>query len=169
MLPALVRIDAPSDEDPFEKINKVVVEAKKQFDNLKPKDFDALMRRIDLFRSLRDKVSKKYKMLIATNASLKMNANAVRARYETGATLYTSDAGIDASSDYNRQEEITARINYGQIICGILSLAKGGHLVTKQYTFLTLFSRSLIALLAALFDELYVELYVESSSTSYMS
>ena len=82
-------------------------------------------------------------------------SDAVHARYG-GATLYTSDAGIDVSADFNRQEELTALLNYGQVICGILALAPGGHLVTKQYTFVTPFSRSIIALIAALFDEAYV-------------
>ena len=74
----------------------------------------------------------------------------------SGASLYTSDAGIDVGGDFNRQEELTALLNYGQVLCGVLALAPGGHLVTKQYTFFTPFSRSLIALLAALFDELYI-------------
>ena len=88
-------------------------------------------------------------------------AAAVHARFGTdavasGASLYTSDAGIDVGGDFNRQEELTALLNYGQVLCGVLALAPGGHLVTKQYTFFTPFSRSLIALLAALFDELYI-------------
>ena len=87
-------------------------------------------------------------------------AAAVHARFgdagASGASLYTSDAGIDVSSDFNRQEELTALLNYGQVLSGLLTLAPGGHLVSKQYTFFTPFSRSLIALLAALFDELYI-------------
>lgn len=83
-------------------------------------------------------------------------ATAVHARFGDGATLYTSDAGIDVSSDYGKQEELTALLNFGQVLCGILTLAPGGHLVTKQYTFFTSFSRSIVALLAALFDEMYV-------------
>lgn len=82
-------------------------------------------------------------------------ANAVQIKFG-GATIYTSDAGIDVSSDYNRQEELTSCLNFGQILCGLLSLGLGGHLVTKQYTFLSPFSRSLIALLTTMFDELYV-------------
>lgn len=74
----------------------------------------------------------------------------------SGATLYTSDAGIDVSSDFNNQEKITSLLNYGQIVCGLMSLAPGGNLVTKQYTFITPFSRSLIALLTNLFVEVYV-------------
>lgn len=83
-------------------------------------------------------------------------ADAVHAIFGSGATLYTSDAGIDVSADYNRQEELTAWLNFGQILAGLLALAPGGHLVTKQYTFTAPFSRSLIALVAALFDEAYV-------------
>ena len=82
-------------------------------------------------------------------------ADAVHTRFG-GATLYTSDAGIDVSADFNRQEELTSLLNFGQVLCGLLSLAPGGHLVTKQYTFITPFSRSLIALVATFFDETYI-------------
>ena len=84
--------------------------------------------------------------------------NAVHTRFNTtgGATLATSDAGIDASEDYSNQECNTSLLNYGQIIAAILSLAVGGHMVTKQYTFNNPFSRSLIALTSLLFEEAYV-------------
>ena len=85
--------------------------------------------------------------------------DAAHARFNvapTGASLYTSDAGIDVSTDYNKQEELTALINFGQVLTGILALRVGGNFVTKQYTFISMFNRSLIALLATLFDELYV-------------
>ena len=74
----------------------------------------------------------------------------------SGAVLYTSDAGIDVTQDYLGQEDNTSAINYGQIISGLLSLAPGGNFVTKQYTFFTPFSRSLIALVAGFFEETYV-------------
>jgi hypothetical protein len=84
-------------------------------------------------------------------------AAVVRRRFGgVGATLYTSDAGVDASADFNRQEEMTAKLNFGQVLCGVLALAPRGSLVTKQYTFFTAFSRSLIALLTALFDTVAV-------------
>jgi hypothetical protein len=74
-----------------------------------------------------------------------------------GANLYTSDVGIDIpKEDLNRQEELTSFVNFGQIIAGLLSLAVGGNMVTKQYTFITPFSRSLIAIVASLFDETYI-------------
>ena len=85
-------------------------------------------------------------------------STAIHTRFNTtnGATLATSDAGIDVSEDYSNQEKDTALINYGQIITAIFSLAIGGHMVTKQYTFSTPFNRSLIALVSLLFDETYI-------------
>ena len=74
-----------------------------------------------------------------------------------GADLYTSDVGIEIDqSEANRQEELTSFVNYGQILTGLLSLAIGGNLVTKQFTFVTPFSRSLIAIVASLFEETYI-------------
>jgi DNA-directed RNA polymerase II subunit RPB2 len=74
-----------------------------------------------------------------------------------GANLYTSDVGIEISQEnLNQQEELTSFVNLGQVITGLLSLAIGGHLVTKQFTFVTPFSRSLIAIVASLFDECYI-------------
>jgi hypothetical protein len=85
--------------------------------------------------------------------------NAVHQRFgeNDGANLYTSDVGIDISKEkLNQQEELTAFVNLGQVLAGLLSLAVGGHFVTKQFTFVTPFSRSLIAIVASLFDETYI-------------
>ena len=74
-----------------------------------------------------------------------------------GAHLYTSDAGIKVEHEsLNQQEEFTADINFGQILSGLLTLTVGGSLVTKQFTFTTPFSRSVIALVATLFNETYI-------------
>ena len=84
-------------------------------------------------------------------------ASAVHTRFAGGgATLYTSDAGIDVSDDYNRQEEKTLLLNFGQVICGIFSLAPGGCLITKQYSFFLPASRELIILVSACFEQLYI-------------
>ena len=85
--------------------------------------------------------------------------NAAHQRFgeNDGADLYTSDVGIQIrSEELNRQEELTAFINFGQILTGFLSLAIGGTLITKQFTFVTPFSRSLIAIVASLFEETYI-------------
>ena len=89
-------------------------------------------------------------------------ADAVHARFPptadvgSGASLYTSDAGTDVSDNFNEQESKTALINFGQVLAGVASLAVGGNLVTKQYTFFSIFNRSLIAALAGMFEEFYV-------------
>ena len=85
------------------------------------------------------------------------NAAHQRFALNDGAYLYTSDVGIEIpKEELNRQEELTAFINYGQIVTGLLALALGGTLITKQFTFFTPFSRSLIVLVASLFDETYI-------------
>ena len=70
--------------------------------------------------------------------------------------LYTSDIGIDVSSDYNSQEDSTIRLNYGQIIGGLFTLRDGGKLVTKQYTFSNPKNRSIMTVCSYLFEEFYV-------------
>jgi hypothetical protein len=89
---------------------------------------------------------------------IKTISEAVHTRFKStgGATLATGDAGTDVSEDYSNQEKSTALLNYGQVLAAILSLAPDGHLVTKQYTFMSQFNRSLIALVSYLFDEAYV-------------
>ena len=82
--------------------------------------------------------------------------DAIHVRFSTGATLATGDAGIDVSEDYSKQESMTALLNYGQILAAILSLAPGGHLMTKQFMFNYPFSRSVIALVGFLFEEAYI-------------
>ena len=94
--------------------------------------------------ALSDAIHKKFPAILATDGSILIHS---------GATLYTSDAGIDVTSDYNKQEESTVLLNFGQVVCGLLSLTLGGVLVTKQYTFFTKFNRELIALLSNLLSE----------------
>jgi len=85
------------------------------------------------------------------------NAAHLRFANNDGANLYTSDVGIEISlENLNQQEELTSFVNFGQVLTGLLSLAIGGHLVTKQFTFVTPFNRSLIAIVASLFDECYI-------------
>lgn len=83
-------------------------------------------------------------------------AAAVERRYPGGVDLYTADAGCDVSGDYNRQEELTAPLHFGAALCGLLALRAGGAFVSKLYTWMRPFTRSLIAALAALFDELRI-------------
>ena len=77
-------------------------------------------------------------------------------RFPKGVDIYTSDAGLDVSSNYNEQEEQTLILNYGQILCGLLTIKKGGTLITKQFTYFTNLNSSLIILLSNLFEEFYI-------------
>lgn len=70
--------------------------------------------------------------------------------------LYTSDLGFDVSSDYNNQEYLQMPANIGQILTGLLTLRKGGCLITKQYT---IFEPTTIAVMyatASFFDEFFI-------------
>ena len=87
-----------------------------------------------------------------------IRALAARARSRLGgeADLYTSDAGINVSHDYNSQEELTAHIHLGQIVTGLMVLRLGGAMVVKTYTFTDPYSVALIALLSDRFESLHV-------------
>lgn len=77
-------------------------------------------------------------------------------RFKDGIDLYTSDVGIDNSSDYNSQEEQTLLLNYCQILCGLLVLKLDGTMVTKQFTYFTSFNISILLLLCYLFKNVYI-------------
>jgi cap2 methyltransferase len=77
-------------------------------------------------------------------------------KFPHGVQLYTSDAGLDVTSDYNSQEEQTLLLNYGQVLCGLLTLQNNGIMITKQFTFFTLFNQSLLILLSQLFTNVYI-------------
>lgn len=70
--------------------------------------------------------------------------------------LYTSDLGFDVSADYNNQELIQLPANIGQIISGLVTLAKGGSFITKQYTYFESITVSIIYAAATFFKEFYI-------------
>lgn len=70
--------------------------------------------------------------------------------------LYTSDLGFDVSEDYNKQEELHAHANLGQIITGLLVLKKGGTMITKQYSYFEPFTISLMGVMTRLFDKVEI-------------
>ena len=70
--------------------------------------------------------------------------------------LYTSDLGFDVSQDYNRQEELHAYANLGQVITGLMVLKKGGNMVTKQYSFLEPFTVSLMGIMTRIFKRVEI-------------
>lgn len=70
--------------------------------------------------------------------------------------LYTSDLGFDVSQDYNRQEELQAHANLGQVITALVVLKKGGNMVTKQYSYFEPFTISLMGLMTRVFDRVEI-------------
>ena len=72
--------------------------------------------------------------------------------------LYTSDLGFETgeNNDYLKQEYSHVQPNIGQVLAGLLTLKKGGSLVTKQYTFFESLNISLYAVLTNLFEEVYI-------------
>lgn len=89
----------------------------------------------------------------ATNAD---NLIDYERRLDHRVEFYSHDAGIDVSGDYNKQEEQNARLHFGCFIAALLTLAKGGNVVAKQYSFFETFTWNLIIIYADLFEKFYV-------------
>ena len=77
-------------------------------------------------------------------------------KLSAGVDLYTSDIGFDVSADYNNQESMQAPVNLGQILAGLITLKKGGHLITKQYTIFEPTTISYMYMTGSLFEEFYL-------------
>jgi len=83
-------------------------------------------------------------------------AEAAKSKLGGSVDLYTSDAGIDVSSDYSRQEELTEKIHIGQTFTGFLCLRPGGTLIVKTFTFYRPQSLALLGILAQLFTKVSI-------------
>lgn len=71
--------------------------------------------------------------------------------------IYTSDLGMRIpEGKYNCQEAVNARGNLGQILMGLETLAPGGTLITKQFSHMSSFTISIIAILTSVFEKLYI-------------
>lgn len=73
-----------------------------------------------------------------------------------GIDLYSHDAGIDVSEDFNNQELANAKIHLGCALAGFMTLRIGGNFIAKQYTFLETFTWNLIIIYAQMFSEFYI-------------
>ena len=71
--------------------------------------------------------------------------------------LVTSDCGlaIQFKDDYSRELQMS-KIHFGQLICGLMTLKKGGHFVMKNYRQFTPFSVSMIYLMTMVFKKTYL-------------
>ncbi len=73
-----------------------------------------------------------------------------------GVDLYSHDAGIDVSDDFNNQELANAQVHLGCAIAGFLTLKVGGAFIAKQYTYFEAFTHNLIIIYATMFEEFYL-------------
>lgn len=77
--------------------------------------------------------------------------------YKKAFKFYSSDLGMAiGEGEYNMQEAINAKGNLGQILMGLEVLDDKGTFLIKQYTHLSSFTISLIAIVAASFDNTYI-------------
>lgn len=80
--------------------------------------------------------------------------------------LYTSDGGLDVSSDYNNQEVLGFKLLIGQVVMGLHTLASNGNLVIKMFTYFEPLSLSLLYILSSIFNELNICKPMSSRSTN---
>lgn len=77
--------------------------------------------------------------------------------------LYTSDIGIGSMYE---QEEQEARLNLAQLLCGLLCLCPGGHMITKQFMWFTPIQYSTLAHLTYCFDHVFLHKPMTSRSAN---
>ncbi|QJX72693.1 putative methyltransferase [Faustovirus] len=70
--------------------------------------------------------------------------------------LYSHDAGVDASSDYNNQEVLNQEVHLGAALAGLETLNDGGVFIAKQYTYFNAITVWLMCKYASMFDEFYI-------------
>ncbi len=71
--------------------------------------------------------------------------------------LYTSDLGMRIpDGKYNCQESVNARGNLGQIAMGLVVLEHGGTMITKQFTHMSAFTQSIMAILTSCFKRVFL-------------
>jgi hypothetical protein len=66
--------------------------------------------------------------------------------------LYTSDAGVDIGTDFDRQEELNAAVHAGQVSVGLRLLRAGGAMLVKTYSFALPASVGIAAQMSGCFD-----------------
>lgn len=77
----------------------------------------------------------------------------VSERYPGGVDLYFADGGINVDDNFNDQDKANSHVGIGQIICGLLTLRKGGTLIVKQYNFTGSWVWTLNLLVASVFTK----------------
>jgi hypothetical protein len=83
-----------------------------------------------------------------------------------GVDLYTHDAGIDVSDDYNNQELHNTKLHIGCALAGFATLRQGGNFIAKQYTYFETINWNLIIMYATAFEKFYIVKPLTSRATN---
>ena len=83
------------------------------------------------------------------------NILAFRRRFSGNtADLVTSDGGFDYSKNFNKQEEMSLKLIYAEIVTAYGCNVKGGHFILKLFDIFTLPTLKLIKLLSLFYNEI---------------
>lgn len=76
----------------------------------------------------------------------------IQKRFRRGVDLYFSDIGKE-TKDYDHEEHNEIKEVYAQNIIALMTMRRGGTMITKQRNFMTPFNMSMISFFATLFSE----------------
>jgi len=77
-------------------------------------------------------------------------------KYGKSRDLVTSDCGQDSSEDFTTQEERLVKVYWGQFVCAIGLLKKGGNYFMKLFTVHTIKMIEIVYLCTQLFENVYI-------------
>jgi 23S rRNA U2552 (ribose-2'-O)-methylase RlmE/FtsJ len=84
------------------------------------------------------------------------NIKAFRSNFDGDAHLVTADGGFDFSFNFNKQEQMSYRIIFCEIVMALSIQQKGGHFVCKFFDMYTKITLSFLYLLVSLYDKVHV-------------
>jgi 23S rRNA U2552 (ribose-2'-O)-methylase RlmE/FtsJ len=117
-------------------------------------DYEALGDQYGIYR----KNINKWLMSEKNDGNMMKLANIIDYASKIGNTidLYSHDAGVDVTADYNMQEIKNLKLHLGCALMGFKVLKNGGTFIAKQYSFYETISLNLICIYASMFEEFYV-------------
>lgn len=72
------------------------------------------------------------------------------------ADLVTADGGFDYSTDFNKQEQMSSKLIFSEIICALAVNKKGGHFIIKVFDLYTIITVKLLYLLNIYYDKIII-------------
>ena len=78
-------------------------------------------------------------------------------KFDNDADFITADGGFDFSYNFNKQEQLSYRIIFCEVVTALHVQKKGGCFVCKFYDMYTYVTASIIYLLSSLYDNVYID------------